>query len=212
MTSTGLLLSSSYFPPVHYMALAARSEDIFIEKEENYIKQSFRNRCRIFSANGPLSLSVPVLLGSFHKTPVKDIRIDYSKRWQQVHLGAIISSYRASPYYEFYFDRIRDVILHGDSFLLDLNMNSLEVVMNITGISARIEFTSEFLMAGCCPNDYRYSISPKKNIELEEVRFDVYQQVFSDRFDFIPGLSIIDLIFNTGPDAINHLLQTTFRI
>jgi hypothetical protein len=194
------------------MALAARAGKFYIEKEENYLKQSYRNRCRICSANGPLSLSVPVQLGSFHKTPVKDIRIDYSKRWQQVHLGAIISSYRSSPYYEFYFEMIRNVILRGDNFLLDLNMNSLEAAMKITGINSQVEFTSGFLPPRQGPEDRRYSISPKNSAELTGVRFDPYHQVFADRNDFIPGLSIIDLIFNAGPDAIKHLSATAFRI
>jgi hypothetical protein len=211
MTSRGILLSSAYFPPVHYMALAADAEKLFIEREENYIKQTYRNRCYILSANGPLALSVPVLLGSFHKTPIKDIRIDYSKRWQQIHLGAIISSYRSSPYFEFYFEKIRDVILGGDNFLLDLNMNSLEVVLSITGISSEVEYTREFLKGENRINDFRCTFSPKKKDEEKKFSFSKYQQVFSDRYDFVPGLSIIDLIFNSGPDTINVLSETILR-
>lgn len=93
------LLSTAYFPPVHYMALIARSDEVLIEKEENYLKQTFRNRCYILSANGPLALSVPVLLGGLHKTTLKDTRIDYSKRWQQIHTRGITSSYKSSAYY-----------------------------------------------------------------------------------------------------------------
>jgi hypothetical protein len=211
MTSRGLLLSSAYFPPVHYMALAAQAERLFIEKEENYIKQSFRNRCHILSANGTLSLSVPVLLGSFHKTPIKDIRIDYSKRWQQIHLGAITSSYRSSSYYEYYFEKIRDVILRKNEFLLDLNMYSLEVVLSITGITLEVEYTRDFLKPSSEIDDFRYTISPKKRDEEKKFNFSEYQQVFSDRYSFIAGLSIIDLIFNNGPEAINNLTETILR-
>ena len=85
------LLSSAYFPPVNYFSLIMTADEVVIENEENYIKQTYRNRCRIYAANGPMTLSVPVLDGSFRKTPLKEIRIDYSKRWQQVHLGAIES-------------------------------------------------------------------------------------------------------------------------
>jgi hypothetical protein len=211
MTSRSLLLSSSYFPPIHCMALAAHADRLLIEKEENYIKQSYRNRFHILSANGPLTLSVPVLLGSFHKTPIKDIRIDYSKRWQQIHLGAIISSYRSSPYFEFYFDKIRDVILRRDIFLLDLNMNSLEVAMGISGITVKVEYTNEFLTHDRETNDFRYTISPKKRDEEKKFSFSEYQQVFSDRYNFVPGLSIIDLIFNSGPDTINVLTETILK-
>lgn len=193
------------------MALAAQSTEVLIEREENYAKQSYRNRCLILSANGPLSLSVPVLLGSFHKTAIRDIRIDYSKRWQQVHLGALTSSYRSAPYYEYYFEKIRDVIDRGHDYLLDLNMNSLEVVMSITGITAKVEFTMEFMPPEKGKEDFRYSISPKNRAEEREVRIETYQQVFTDRSDFVPGLSIIDLIFNTGPDALSHLIKNSLR-
>jgi hypothetical protein len=207
MTSRSLLLSSAYFPPVQYIALASGAEKVFIEKEENYIKQSYRNRFIILSANGPLSLSVPVLLGSFHKTPVRDIKIDYTKRWQQIHTGAIISSYRSSPYFEFYFEKIRDVILSGDKYLLDLNMHSMEVAMEICRIKTKVEYTSEFIQEGNERNDYRYSISPKIMDLHTEFMFNPYQQVFSDRGGFVPGLSIIDLIFNSGPDAPGYLSE-----
>jgi hypothetical protein len=211
MTSGDLILSSAYFPPVHYMALAARADEVYIEKEENYIKQSYRNRCQILTANGILPISVPVLLGSFHKTQIRDLRIDYSKRWQQVHLGALKSAYRSSPYFEFYFERIMNVILRKENFLLDLNMNSLEVVLDITDINTKIKYTSEFLSPDTELNDFRYTISPKNNEYSKEYSFGSYHQVFSDRIGFVPGLSIVDLIFNTGPDARDLLQQTGLR-
>jgi hypothetical protein len=190
------------------MAAAAISDEILIESQENYLKQSYRNRCMILSANGVLSLSVPVLQGSFHKTPLKDIRIDYSKRWQQVHLGAITSSYRTSPFYDFYFDRIYEVINAGHNFLFDLNMNSLAVAIEITGIKAELKPTSEFTQPVNDPYDLRYSVSPKKRGSVIDFRFEPYSQVFADRFGFIQGLSIIDLIFNAGPDSRGYLLKT----
>jgi len=212
MTSSGLIFSSAYFPPVHYIALAALAGEFLIEKEENYIKQTYRNRCHILSANGPLSLSVPVLIGSFHKTHIKDIRIDHSKRWKQIHIGAIISAYRSSPYFEYYFEKVQEVINRGDNFLLDLNMKSLEVILDLTGISSTAGYTKEYLPSRMETIDFRYNISPKQKDGFPEFRFDRYHQVFSDRYDFIQGLSAIDLIFNTGPDAINHLSETGLRI
>ncbi len=88
-----ILVSTAYLPPVEYFSLISRADEVLIEREENYLKQTYRNRCYILSAHGPQLLSVPVYLGSLHKTPVKDIRIDYSKRWQQVHLRAMTASY-----------------------------------------------------------------------------------------------------------------------
>src|SRR5664280_3240390 len=117
-----ILVSTAYLPPVEYFSLISRADEVLIEREENYVKQSFRNRCYILSAYGPQLLSVPVYLGSQHKTPLKEIRIDYSKRWQQVHLRAITASYSSSPYFQFYFENIEKIIARKTDFLFDLNM------------------------------------------------------------------------------------------
>jgi len=206
MTSGKLLLSSAYFPPLNYISLISAAEEVYIEKEENYIKQTYRNRCRICSANGPMTLSVPVLEGSFHKTPFKEIRIDYTKRWQQVHIGAIESSYRSSPYFEYYFDRVREIITKGDEYLSDLNFNSIKASLDITGVTTPVEFTGSFEKPVGHPNDFRYRISPKKTIEPGTFSIQKYHQVFSERFGFVPGLSILDLIFNMGPDSLKIII------
>ncbi|MCX6255506.1 MAG: WbqC family protein [Bacteroidia bacterium] len=117
-----ILVSTAYLPPVEYFSLILRADEIFIEREENYLKQTYRNRCKILSAHGPQILSVPVYLGSLHKIPIKDIRIDYSKRWQQVHLRAMTASYNSSPFFEFYFENIEKIISKNHEFLLDLNI------------------------------------------------------------------------------------------
>ena len=202
------LLSTAYFPPVHYMALFSRSDEILIEKEENYIKQTFRNRCYILSATGPLALSVPVLLGSLHKTALKDIRIDYSKRWQQIHTRGIPSSYRSSPYYLYYYDLIEKVIHENHKYLIDLNMDTLEVVLKITGLTTKVLYTTEFANSGNSPSDLRYQITPKKKIRENLFSFNEYYQVFRNKSGFVRGLSILDLIFNTGPDSLSYLKET----
>jgi hypothetical protein len=145
------------------------------------------------------------LIGSFHKTPIKDIKIDYSKRWQQLHVGALVSSYKSSPFFEYYYTSIENVITSNHIFLLDLNMHSIEVVLNTTGISTPFQFTSEFQPVKGTPEDYRNSFSPKKDPENIPSGSKKYKQVFEDRHGFKPGLSIIDLIFNTGPDAERYL-------
>ncbi len=122
-----ILISTSYLPPVEYFSLISHANEVFVENEENYIKQSYRNRCYILSAHGPQLLTVPVYLGSQHKTPTKDIRIDYSKRWQQVHLRALTAAYNSSPYFQFYFENIERVISKRIDFLVDLNMELSEV-------------------------------------------------------------------------------------
>ncbi|EFK96299.1 WbqC-like protein family, partial [sediment metagenome] len=118
MIAGKILVSTAYLPPVAYFSMLFYADEVLIENKENYVKQTYRNRCYILSANGPQLLSVPVLLGSFHKTNIKDIRIDYTKRWQQVHLRAMTSSYRSSPYFEYYFDRIEKIISTNHEFIL----------------------------------------------------------------------------------------------
>jgi len=133
-----LILSTAYFPPAEYFNLIKSAGSVLIEQEENYIKQTYRNRCYILSAHGPQLLSVPVYLGSVHKTLIKDIRIDYSKRWQQVHLRAMTASYNSSPYFEFYFESIEKIISENHEFLIDLNMALTEKIMQILKIKKSI--------------------------------------------------------------------------
>jgi hypothetical protein len=200
------LFSSSYFPPVHYISLLSKAEEAIIEREENYTKQTYRNRCMILSANGPLALTVPVLSGSFHKTPVKELKIDYSKRWQQVHTRGLISSYSAAPYFEYYFGEIEKIISVRYEYLIDLNQETLRKIADITGISTPFRFSSVFTRPGESEGfDYRNLISPKKDTRSIFQGSREYRQVFSDRFGFTAGLSSLDLIFNTGPDAYRYL-------
>jgi hypothetical protein len=197
-----ILLSTAYLPPIEYFSCILRADAVYVEKEENYIKQSYRNRCYILSAHGPQLLSVPVYLGSLHKTPVKEIRIDYSKRWQQVHLRAITAAYSSAPFFQFYFEYIEKVISKKTEFLLDLNMELSESLLKMLNIKIKLLYTSEFEPAGGSENDLRYKISPK---ESSLFTCKEYQQVFKTGDHFVEGMSILDLIFNMGPEAVDYL-------
>ena len=200
--SADLLLSTAYLPPSEYFERLLSSGEAFIEREENYIKQSYRNRCYILSSSGPQPLSVPVYLGSLHKTPAKDIRIDYTKRWQQVHLGAIRAAYSSSPYFLFYFEQIESVILRNHEFLLDLNMELLSALLKMLKIECGVRYTSEYIKPGIAENDFRYSVSPKKDTGY---RPKAYQKVFECEGVNESRLSIIDLLFSQGPDSARFL-------
>jgi len=196
-----VLVSTAYLPPAEYFSLFKNADEILIEREENYLKQSYRNRCYILSSHGLQLLTVPVYLGSFHKTSIKDIRIDYSKRWQKVHLGAIIASYNSSPYFQFYFDDIEKIISGNFEFLIDLNMKLTELLLKLLKIKANPVWSSHFEPPVNNDYDYRYRLSPKKK---SEYRVKEYLQVF-DGNGFLQGLSVLDLIFNTGPEAGSYL-------
>ena len=197
-----ILVSSAYLPPASYFSLISQADEIFIEREENYLKQTYRNRCYILSTHGPQLLSVPVYSGSLHKTPIKDIRIDYSKRWQQVHLRAMTASYSSSPYFQYYFENIEKIISKRHNFLLDLNMELTDSILKILKIKKVISYTTNFKPVGDTENDFRYIVTPK-----EESHFAVkeYIQVFNKGEGFVPGLGIVDLLFNMGPEAVEYL-------
>lgn len=196
-----LLLSTAYLPPVEYFSLISNSGKILIELEESYIKQTYRNRCMILASDGTIRLTVPVMKDGRKDAPVKDVTIDYSKRWQQVHLRAMRSSYNSSPWFQFYFERFENCILKNHKFLIDLNSGLLMVCLEILKLERKVSFTKRYEPESDGDNDYRYRITPKMDSGFY---YKPYPQVFN-RGVFVPGLSIADLIFNTGPDAADYL-------
>ncbi|MDD6104252.1 MAG: WbqC family protein [Bacteroidales bacterium] len=197
------LLSTAYFPPVEYMKMIARGEGIFIERCERYQKQSYRNRCRILASDGPLSLSIPL-----ENSPSKDIsvmRIDYSKPWILQHKRAIVSAYNSSPFFIYYMDEIFSILDRRYQYLLELNMALLEKLVVLCGIRKDIALTHSYLRTEELPwqmCDLRELIHPKKEAICT---CESYYQVFSDRFGFVPSLSVLDLLCNEGPNAISFL-------
>jgi hypothetical protein len=196
-----LLLSTAYFPPAEYFSLIKNAETVLIEQKENYVKQTYRNRCKILASNGILSLTVPVMKGTPVKVQTKDIVIDYSKRWQQVHIRAFVSSYSRSPYFQFYFEQIKKILLSNHKFLMDLNDELLFKCLELLNIDKCVSHTYSFKPAGSTDQDFRESISPK---EVSGYQFTPYIQVFGQD-GFVPGLSIVDLIFNMGPESPAYL-------
>ncbi len=193
------LLSTAYFPPAKYFFVIAHSTKILIEKCENYHKQTYRNRCCIMGANGPLTLTVPVLRGSFHKTALRDLEIDNGRRWRDLHLRSITSAYATAPFFEYYYDAISTVISRPYRFLIDLNAEALASITEAIGLTTEIEFSREFVAEETVSEDFRYLISPKRQSSVEGFTEMPYMQVFSERFGFVPGLSILDMLFNNGP-------------
>ncbi|MBO7523399.1 MAG: WbqC family protein [Bacteroidales bacterium] len=192
--SEHILLSTAYLPPIEYIWHILNSESASIETEENYPKQTYRNRCKILTSNGVLSLSIPVHTGDGPKTVVKDIRIDDTKRWRQNHLRALRSAYSSSPFFLYYFDDFEKIISSDIDYLLDLNMSLLELILKIIKIDTPILKTSSFVAPEESANDLRYSISPKKESSFI---YPTYTHTFETNKE-IEGLSIIYMIFNVG--------------
>ena len=223
------LLTTAYFPPVSYFAAIAqdmeglvrtKGEDrksfpsspllpsvIYIEACENYQKQSYRNRCHFYAADGKQSLSFPVIhTEGTHKHLISEMRIDYSTPWVMQHKRAIISAYRTSAYFEYYQDELFAILDSKPERLIDLNTRLLKFFLEKTGIKAEIRMTESYDTAPEC-EDLREVIHPKRpdrileSLELKKPYF----QVFAEKHGFISDLSIMDLLFNEGPDSIIYL-------
>lgn len=198
-----MILSTAYYPPVQYFAEIIKSEKILVEQHETYPKQTYRNRCYIYSANGVIPLSIPVEKGSFHKVKLRDIKIDNSRKWQREHIHAIKSAYNSSAFFEFYAEQVLIPLKSQYEYLIDLNMDILEILFDILEIDIKIEKTVSFIKDyGIDFHDMRYSLSPKNESVYQPLK---YFQVFSPTHGFKPNLSIIDLLFNMGPETWSYL-------
>lgn len=204
------LLSTAYFPPIQYYSKLVQENPIYIECFENYAKQSYRNRCDILGANGRLTLSVPVLKGARKKILTKDIQIEYVENWQKIHFKGIESAYRKSPYYEYYIDDIEPIFNKDFKYLIDLNEHIMSILNEIIEINPQIEKTTDYIKDTSGYIDWREGIHPKKSKRLEDENYTevAYTQVFSDKFEYQENLSILDLIFNLGPESLIHLNKT----
>lgn len=200
------VLSSAYMPPIQYLTKFILS-DVAIEQHENYIKQSFRNRCTILAANGPMSLTIPVVKVHGEKIPIMEVLIDYDLPWQKQHFKSIESAYKNSPYYDYYIDDLRKFFEQRYEKLFELNQQLLDKLLSIIGISKSYTLTSSFERNLANHTDLRNGISPKANHQTYDPHFSsaTYYQVFADRYGFTPNLSIIDLLFNEGPLTLSIL-------
>jgi len=196
-------MSTAYLPPIEYFYFLNKSDAVNIEQFETYKKQTYRNRCRIYTEKGDTQLSIPVIKTFGNHTKVKDIQIFRDENWQKSHWKAITSAYQASPYFLYYMDDLSLIYQKKYKFLLDFNNDLLKIIFNNIGISIPLSLTNDFIKPLGEPNDFRYLISPKEDQLIEQ--YPSYMQVFDDRHGFIPNLSIIDLLFNLGPETRTYL-------
>lgn len=196
------LLSTAFIPPVEYFALIARGP-VRMEACENYQKQSYRNRCRFLSAGGVESISVPVVHenGTFN-LPIRDIKVDYKTPWTRRVERALDSAYRSAAYYDYFRDGLFGILDSRPQRLWDLNMDIIRYFAGALELDADIVLTSSYEPLGG-PDDYREVIHPKRpDTILEDLGIrKPYFQVFGGKYGFCPDLSIMDLVFNEGPDG-----------
>jgi len=197
-----ILLSTTYLGPIEYYVQFLRADRIIIEQEEHYSKQTYRNRCQILTANGVLSLVIPVIKVYGNHTKIKDIEISYTEKWQQNHWRAIETAYSNSPYFLYYQDELFTFYQEKFKTLLEFNNQLTELILNLIEVDKKIEFTDQYIADHNELNDLRNVYSPKKK---SLIICPTYIQVFNDRFGFVPNLSIVDLLFNLGPESKSYL-------
>jgi len=186
-----------------------RQREIVLEQHDNYSKQTYRNRCLIMGPNGIIALSIPVKKKRGVKNKLCDIRVDYESNWNKIHWRSLLASYASSPFFEYMADEINPLYQKRFEFLIDLNLQLLETTLGFLGLSIPLSCTDAF-QAIESETDPRHFIHPKKDQAVADPGFNPleYHQVFSDRLGFRPNLSILDLIFNEGPEAVSYLRRS----
>ena len=205
----GLVFPALYNGPINYFARLVRQKEVVLEQHDSYSKQSFRNRCIIMGPNGVIALSIPVIKWHGSKTLLKDVRIDYDSHWNRIHWKSLVASYASSPFFEYLSDELSPFYELRFTYLIDLNQKLLEFTLQQLGIDIPVRASDSFTRI-TSDQDPRKFIHPKKNQVTEDPGFqpESYHQVFSDRLGFQSNLSILDLIFNVGPGALNYLQRS----
>ena len=195
------LFTTAYFPSISYMARFLAEDEPFVEIWETYHKQTYRNRCRVMTANGVECLSVPVVKVNGNHTMTKDMSISPIEPWQHIHSRCLESAYKASPYFDHYYDYLRPIFESHFERLIDLNDAAMKAVLKMLKVNKEIVHTTDYVRES--ENDLREVFSPKKQVDVS--LFPTYYQVFSEKYPFAPDLSVLDLIFNEGPEAMGYL-------
>ena len=205
-----VLLSTTYFGPIQWYQKLYRAESVLVEQWESFQKQTYRNRCLIATTQGIQALTVPVERGNAtsqvrHQRPmlIKDIRISNHGNWRHLHWNALQSAYGESPFFEYYQDDVRPFFEKRWDFLLDFNEQIRQTLCELIDIQPRVAFTEDY--QPLADNDYREAIRPKHTAPDPDFVPRPYYQVYQQKHGFLENLSILDLLFNMGPESIFYL-------
>ena len=196
-----VLIELQYLPPLSAVALMERSGTVLLERFEHYRKGSYRNRCIIYGANGPVALSIPLEQGKHQQLPVTEVRISYQLPWHRLHWQAIRSAYGKAPYFEHYAPELEAIFADPGPLLWDFNLRLLRWALAKTAPEVALNFTDTFNpSSGPEVLDLRHRILPKtRGEEHFGLKFPTYWQSFAEKHGFQPDLSVLDVVMNCGP-------------
>jgi hypothetical protein len=197
-----ILVHPTYFPSIIQMVAMAQSKKVVLEMDDNYQKQTYRSRAYIAHSNGILLLNIPIKhTKDGKKNKPKDVIIENSFPWQVQHWKSLESAYRTSPYFEFYEDELKPIFFKPTDSLFHFNLEVLDLIFELLDLRIKYTFTAEYFK-NPSQQDLRYLVNPKLKIDF---KLDSYFQVLTKQHEFLPNLSILDLLFNEGPNAVIYL-------
>ena len=203
---TTALLSSAYCATVQWYQKLNRYDAVVVEQYDNFLKQTYRNRCIIATANGTQALTIPVEKGDTDKCLIRDVRISDHGNWRRLHWNALATAYGDSPFFDYYVDDLRPFYEQRFAFLLDFNMQMTAKLCELLDITPNISLSEEYVKdVESGVDDFREVIRPKHPMPDADFIPKPYYQVYAQRHGFIPNLSILDLLFNMGNEALFYL-------
>ena len=205
-----ILIHPTYFPSISHFAAIVQAEKVTFEMEDNFQKQTNRNRTYIYSPNGIQLLNIPVKHSKIAHQKTKDIQIENDFDWQKQHFKSLEASYRSSPFFEFFEDDLLPIFEKKHSFLMDLNLEVFELITRCLRMKIEYNATTEYIheIKANEITDFRYLANGKK----DQSQFESYTQVFDDKFGFINNLSVLDLVFNEGKFAVDYLKSQSLLV
>ena len=205
-TTMNLLIHPAYFPSISTFVAMAQCNSLALEMDDNFQKQTNRNRMYIYSPNGRQLLNIPVKHVKEAHQKTKDIRLETAFDWQKQHFKSLEAAYRASPFFEYFEDDLRPLFEKKHTFLMDLNLESMQLVCKCMGIPFTYTETTEYFKDADGFADFRPLINGKTDGSILES----YPQVFGEKHGYLNNLSILDLLFNEGRHAAEYLKRQQF--
>lgn len=200
------LLSSTYFGPVQWYQKLHRYSLCLLEQHDNFVKQTYRNRCVIATTAGVQALTVPIVRPDTPKCLMRDIRISDHGDWRRLHWNAIRSAYGESPFFDYYADDLQPFFTHSWEWLFEFNLAIAEKLCELLDVRPTLRLTEAYADAEALgADDFREAIRPKHPLPDAGFTPQPYYQVYALKHGFQPNLSILDLLFNEGNEAILHL-------